>query len=129
MNPILRTGVVIVTLALLLYSVAVLTEQRKLAVSRVVLMTLTAGLCCDLTATILMIVGSRNIALTFHGCLGYSALLAMLTDTLLIWRQWHRNGGPGKVAHALHIYTRIAYGWWVLAYIAGGLLVAMGLGK
>ena len=33
-----------------------------------------------------MIIGSRNIALTFHGILGYSALGAMLIETVLVWK-------------------------------------------
>ncbi|HMD67279.1 MAG TPA: hypothetical protein VKF42_00275 [Chitinivibrionales bacterium] len=128
MNPTLAIGVVIVTCALIFYSVAVITEQRKSVVSRVVLIFLTAGIACDITATLYMIIGSRNIPITVHGVIGYSALLAMLVDTLLIWGHWRRNRGRRPVPRGIHWYTRIAYGWWVVAYIAGGIIAAVGIG-
>jgi hypothetical protein len=69
-----------------------------------------------------MIIGSGNIPITIHGFLGYTALLAMLIDTVLIWRFWTKNGSIVNVTRGLHIYTRIAYSWWVIAYIAGAII-------
>jgi hypothetical protein len=56
----------------------------------------------------------------------------MLIDTILIWRLWAR----AKVAtdtgvtfttvidipKGLHLYTRVAYSWWVIAFIAGAII-------
>ena len=64
MNPILIKAVIVVTFALVFYSVGVITEQRKVAVSKWVLLFLTAGVLLDITSTTLMIVGSTNIPLT-----------------------------------------------------------------
>lgn len=76
----------------------------------------------DITATVFMIIGSGKL-LSLHGLLGYSALAAMVTDTVLAWR--HRaTSGDGPTPRWLHLYTRLAYGWWVVAFISGGLLVA-----
>jgi uncharacterized repeat protein (TIGR03987 family) len=127
MNPILGKAVIIVTFALLFYSVGVIQEQRKSAISKQILSFLTAGIICDIASTTLMIIGSRNIPITLHGLLGYSALAAMLVDTILIWRHWISERGRIKVPHKLHLYTRIAYGWWVFAYIAGAI-IAMVIG-
>ena len=69
-----------------------------------------------------MIIGSGNIPITVHGFLGYTALSVMLIDTVLIWRFWTKNRGVSKVPRGLHIYTRIAYSWWVIAYIAGAII-------
>jgi uncharacterized repeat protein (TIGR03987 family) len=121
LNPTLIRAVVIVTFALLFYSVAVLTEQRKSVISKQVLLFLTAGLSFDIASTALMIAGSRNIPLTVHGILGYTALSVMLIDTILIWRYWAKNRSS-RVPRRLHIYTRIAYGWWVIAYVAGAII-------
>jgi len=121
------TGVVIVSFALLFYSIAVIAEQRKPIVSKLVLTFLTAGLACDITSTMYMIVGSRNIPITVHGVIGYSALLAMLIETMMIWGHWRKNRNAVKVPRGLHLYTRIAYGWWVVAYIAGGIIASVGL--
>ena len=120
------TGVVIVSFALVFYSIAIITEQIKSAASKMVLAFLTAGLCCDITSTLYMIVGSHNIPLTVHGVIGYSALLAMLIETLMIWGHWRKNRSA-KVPRGLHLYTRIAYGWWVIAYVAGGIIASVGL--
>ncbi len=123
MNPILITGTIIVTFALIFYSISVFSEQRSKAFTTFVLTTRTVGVILDCTATAFMIAGSRNIPFTFHGLLGYSALTGMLVDTILVWRyakrQKHQPISPG-----LKLYTRLAYLWWVLAYIAGGLIAA-----
>jgi hypothetical protein len=121
LNSTLIKAVIVVTFALISYSIAILTEQRKGYISKVVLGFLTAGVLLDITSTILMIIGSRKIPITIHGFIGYSALLVMLIDTILIWRFWRKNRGT-QVPHVLNIYTRLAYCWWVIAYIAGAII-------
>jgi len=114
-------AVIVVTFALVFYSAGVIKEQRKSAISRQILLFLTIGVLLDITSTILMIISSTNIALTVHGILGYTALSVMLVDTILIWRHWLRNGSS-QTPRRLHLYTRIAYSWWVIAYIAGAII-------
>ncbi|MFC1958133.1 hypothetical protein ACFLVQ_01010 [Chloroflexota bacterium] len=121
MDPVIIRAVVVVTFALILYSVAVITEQKKSAVTKMIILLLTGGVLLDISSTVLMIVGSTNIPLTVHGVIGYSALLAMLIDAILIWRHWVRSAGA-KMPTGLHLYTRIAYGWWVIAYIIGATM-------
>ena len=112
--------------ALLCYSVGVLTEQLKHSITSLVVAFLSAGIVLDVTATICMIIGSRNTPLTLHGIIGYSALTAMLVDTLLVWKFWKGNGRKaGSPPRRLHLYTRLAYCWWVIAFLAGGMLAAM----
>jgi hypothetical protein len=124
MNPILMRAVVVVTFALVFYSIGVITEQRKSSVTNRVLIFLTTGVCLDISSTVLMIIGSRNMTLTPHGVLGYTALAAMLIDTILIWRHWSKDR-QGMVSKRLGIYTRIAYSWWVIAYIAGAIIASV----
>jgi hypothetical protein len=121
-NPTLTKAVIVVTFALLFYLVAVVTEQRKSLISKRVLFFLTGGICLDITSTILMILGAQKTPLTVHGVIGYTALLAMLIDAALIWRCWLSNGNGSHVPRSLNIYTRIAFGWWVVAYIAGAII-------
>ena len=121
MNPVIIRAVIIVTFALLCYSIAVVTEQRKCTVSKRILGFLTAGVSLDIASTVVMIIGSTNIPLTVHGVIGYTALLIMLIDAILIWRHWGRKGS-GKIPRGLHLYTRIAYSWWVIAYIVGAIM-------
>jgi hypothetical protein len=123
MNTALRFGTRIVILALLSYSVAIITEQRGQIVSKIVLIFLSLGIILDVTATIFMIVGSQNTPFTLHGILGYSSLTGMLIDTILIWRHRIVHGPKNKVSKKLHLYSRFAYIWWILAFITGGALV------
>jgi len=125
MSPILIAGVTIVNLALLSYSAAIITEQRKKLVNGFVLTFLTAGIVFDITATICMIIGSANSFATLHGLLGYSALAVMLTDGILLWKTWLALKMPTPVPARLHLYSRVAYIWWVVAYITGALIVAL----
>jgi hypothetical protein len=123
MKPVLVAGTTIVNLALISYSIGIITEQRKHLVNRRVLGFVTAGLAFDITATVLMIIGSENPAFTLHGILGYSSLTGMLIDAILLWRLRMKSGLNAKVPGGLHWYTRIAYGWWLAAYITGALIV------
>ncbi|MDZ7742548.1 MAG: hypothetical protein U5Q03_12550 [Bacteroidota bacterium] len=125
MNSLLLTGSIVVTFALIAYSIGILTEQRKKKITKTVLAFVSIGIILDIAATIFMITGSPNSPFTFHGILGYSALAVMLIDVLLIWKLKSVSGLNAEVPRALHLYSRYAYSWWVLAYITGGLLVAL----
>ena len=100
-------------------------ENRKKLVTGHVLLFYTIGVYLDITSTILMIIGSSKGMLTVHGMIGYSSLLGMLTDTILLWRYNRRKGSETEVNRPLQIYSRIAFTWWIIAYITGGLLVAI----
>lgn len=125
MNPISMTGAFIVTLALLSYGIGSISLQRFKMVSPGVLWFLTLGVVLDITATIFMIIGSQNTPFTLHGFLGYSALLGMLIDVIFIWRVYSKDKLNATIGKKLQIYSRIAYGWWVIAYITGSLLVIL----
>jgi uncharacterized repeat protein (TIGR03987 family) len=117
-------AVIVVTGALIFYSIGVITEQRKKAVTHRVLVFLTGGVVLDISATTLMILGSTNYPFTVHGFLGYIALLLMLIDAVLIWRHRFQNG-QSAISKKLNLYTRFAYGWWVIAYIVGAIMNAI----
>ena len=125
MNTSILIGAITVTAALISYSIAIITEQRIKSVSRFVLIFLSSGIVLDITATSFMIYGSNNSAFTLHGFIGYSALLAMLIDTYLIWTFYLKNGSKAVTNRKVHIYSLLAYSWWVIAFITGGLLVAL----
>ena len=54
MNDVILRAVMVVTGALTLYSVGVITEQRRKEVSSLVLVFLTGGVLLDITSTVLM---------------------------------------------------------------------------
>ena len=117
-------GSFVVIIALVLYSIGFTKEQRKKLITSRVLLFYTLGVFFDISATALMILGSSK-GFSFHGLIGYSSLLVMSIDTFLLWRQNLKKGPYMKVSKGLHIYSRIAYIWWVAAFITGGLLVAL----
>lgn len=122
MNPVLITGTIIVNLALVFYTVGIVIEQRSRRVSSKVVTFLTAGVIFDLVATGCMIAGSSSGPFTAHGLLGFSSLAAMLLETGFAWRHRLRLG-DAEVQPWLHRYSRLAYGWWVVAYVTGAILV------
>ena len=122
MSAILITGTIIVNLALAFYTIGIVIEQRTRRVSRTVVTFLTAGVVFDLVATGCMIAGSSRGPFTAHGLLGFSSLAAMLIETGLAWRHRLRQG-DAEVPTWLHRYSRVAYGWWIVAYITGAILV------
>src|ERR1035437_462818 len=105
-------GSLVVTVALVLYSIGFIKEQRSKRVTSGVKMFFAIGVIFDISATILMIMGSTKGLLTFHGFIGYSSLLGMSTDTFLLWRYNMKHGAELKVSNSLHLYSRIAYTWW-----------------
>ena len=125
MNIYLQIGTSVVVFALLSYSIGVITEQRTSIISRKVITFLTLGVCLDITATIFMIIGSDKGGFTLHGFIGYSSLLGMLIDALLMWVRVYKYGLNNTVNKSLHLYSRYAFLWWVLAFITGGLLVLL----
>ena len=125
MNPLLQTGTIIVFFALASYSIAILTEQRKKILRRRILVFLTLGVALDITATIFMVLGSSKGIFTLHGIIGYSSLAGMFIDAVMIWRLKIRSGSYCPVPDKIHIYSRYAYIWWVIAFITGGILVAL----
>jgi hypothetical protein len=125
MNELVRTGTIIVVFALVFYSIGIFKEQRSKKAGKVVLIFLTLGLLSDITATIFMINGSSSGPVTLHGFIGYSSLLGMLIDNILLWQLRVKNGCGALVPKRIHLYSRYAYIWWVLAFITGGVLVAI----
>jgi len=121
-SPILMAGTLIVNLALVFYTIGIVLEQRSHRITKRVLIFLTAGVTFDIIATACMITGSSKGPFTAHGFLGYSSLAAMLLETFFAWR-YRLKAGEALVPDWLHRYSRLAYSWWVIAYITGALLV------
>ncbi|MDD4969426.1 MAG: hypothetical protein PHT07_08355 [Paludibacter sp.] len=118
-------GSFVVIIALTFYSIGFAKEQKKKLVTSRVLLFYTLGVLFDISATTLMILGSTKGLLTFHGFIGYSSLLGMCIDTFLLWNHNKKKGPEVNVSKGLNIYSRVAFIWWVAAFITGGLLVAL----
>lgn len=122
MDPVRMAAILTVTVALVLYTIGTVKQQRSRRSTNAVRGWLTTGVVFDITATALMIVASKSVTLTLHGALGYSALALMITDTSLMWRH-ARTHGQAEVSNRLHLFSRIAYGYWIVAFFTGAALV------
>ncbi|MEN8118102.1 MAG: hypothetical protein ABFS16_14050 [Bacteroidota bacterium] len=123
MNPLSVVGAFIITLSLLAYGIGSISLMRFKIIGSMVLIFLSLGVLFDITAVTLMIMGSKGNHFTPHGVLGYSALLVMLIDVVLIWRTYFKKGLDTFVSKSLEKYSRIAFLGWVAAYITGSLMV------
>ena len=123
MKPILIAGTIIVNFALLSYTLFIIQEHKKKKATNLLLTFLTVGVLLDIVATVCMISGSENSPFSPHGILGYSSLTAMLVDMVLVWRFKLQYGSEKGFTPFLNKYSKIAYTWWVLAYITGATMV------
>lgn len=122
MKPILLAASIIVTLALISYSIGVITEQLKKTITWKTLIFLSIGLSLDIAGTICMVIGSSNSMFTIHGFIGYSGLIAMLIDTSLMWKVKMQRGINSPVPPTIHRYSLFVYCWWVFVYVSGFLM-------
>jgi len=119
MNKYLESGIIIVNLALISYTIFFLKKKKGLITSKTILY-LILGVCFDLTATVLMIIGSHKTLLTLHGIIGYTALIGMIIEAGLVVKYYQTKR---VLVGKLLIYTRIIYFWWIIVYILGLVLV------
>jgi hypothetical protein len=127
MTPLRMAAVTTVSTALVLYTIAAVKEWRARRATLGVCGFFTVGVTFDVTSTLLMILATQHGGVSLHGVLGYSALAAMATDTVLMWRQRSR-AGEEPLGNGLHLYSRLAYVYWVVAYFTGAALVMMSRG-
>ncbi len=125
MNKILTTGISVVNLALLSYTLFFIKLVRYKKTGKLLLGFLMLGLIFDIFSTICMIVGSPNGPLTLHGIIGYIALLGMLTDAIFIGRFTSRNGTGANITQVLFHTSLLFYIYWIATYITGMILVML----
>jgi hypothetical protein len=123
-NEYLYCGVSLASLALVFYSLFFWRARKVRGYSRSDFALQAIGLGFDIAGTVFMIIGSRNMLLTVHGAIGYSALLAMLAETIVVWRNC--RSGSERTGGA-KLYASLSYLWWIIAYLAGGYIAMRGI--
>ena len=119
MKPIILVGVIAVQLAMIFYTIFIINENKKKSATKIILLTLTLAVFFDIIATSCMMIGTTNTYFTFHGILGYTALLAMITDAVLIWRHKIKLGAEQAFSKGLNLFSKIAYVGWIIAFMTG----------
>ncbi|MGA2296665.1 MAG: hypothetical protein ABSG15_03855 [FCB group bacterium] len=125
MNPYIMAGTIVVNLALVAYSIGIIAEQRKHLVTGFVLTFMSIGIIFDISATIMMTLGSSKSPFTPHGILGYTAFAGMLITTILFWRLMLGKGRKPDVPKGTNLFARFAYIWWLVAYVTGVLMAVL----
>ncbi len=125
MNSLTVAGAIIISLSLLLYGIGFITIHQYKSVSLGVLTFLTLGILLNITAHVLMIIGSKGSLITAHSMLGFSSFLVMLIYVVFTWQKFFIKKA-GAVLHKKFLtLSKLAYGLWVIAYIAGSLLAIL----
>ncbi len=112
-------GIVFVHIALILYTLFIIFENRKRKTTKSVLVFLTLAVTFDIIATTCMMIGTTRTYFTIHGIMGYLGLLLMVTDAVLLWKFKLKYGVDNLISKSLNSFSRIAYVWWVIAFITG----------
>jgi uncharacterized membrane protein YidH (DUF202 family) len=123
MNPLAIVGAFVITLSFLSYGIGSISLVRFNIVGRIVVAFLSMGVILDIIAITLMILGSKGSPFTLHGFLGATAFIVMLVDAIWSWKMYIANGRDSKARKNHIIYTKAAYGFWVVAYLTGSLIV------
>jgi len=121
MNMYLKTGSGVVILALLSYTVFIVSLRRRRKLRRVCVIALVLGIMLDCCATGLMIAGSGRGYFTVHGFMGYSALGMMIIDGMMIGRIYRIASGDNGVSRFVSRFSLIAYMWWVVVFLTGAI--------
>ena len=115
-------GIIFVHIALILYTLFIIFESRKHKTTKLVLVLISLAVMFDVIATACMMIGTTRTYFTFHGIMGYIGLLLMLVDAILLWKYKLRYGIENLISKSLNSFTKVAYSWWIIAYITGVLV-------
>ncbi len=119
MRTITAVGVGFVHLALIFYILFIINENKQRKATKSVLTLITLAVIFDVIATSFMMLGTTRTYFTFHGIVGYLGLLLMLIDAVLLWKHKIKEGAEKLLSSSLHLYTKIAFTWWMVAFITG----------
>jgi hypothetical protein len=115
-------GIVFVHIALILYTLFIIFENRKQKTTKSVLALITFAVIFDILATTCMMIGTTRTYFTFHGIMGYIGLLLMVADAYLLWKYKLKYGVEILISKSLNSFSKIAYIWWIIAFITGVLV-------
>jgi hypothetical protein len=72
-----------------------------------------------------MIIGAKGTPFSLHGILGYSAIFVMAVEVYLVWNLYVKKGIDSMAGKKTMWYSKYAYGWWVIAYISGSMIILL----
>jgi len=119
MSPLILIGAVLMTSALVLYSIGIITLLVRGRVRRSNVIMLACASCCDISGTILMIVTAGSFLPNgWHGVFGYCALGLMLVNLVLVFFYLSRDKMPTK----MKVFDICVYIIWLCSYFMGATI-------
>lgn len=130
MSTKLIVAIIIITLALVFYTVGVFSERKAKKLKKIHVVIFYLGLICDTTGTFLMsqISKSGNInisstAQTIHGVTGTIAILLMLFHA--VWATWVIYKNDEEKQLVFHKFSIVVWFLWLIPYIIGAMIGMM----
>ncbi|WP_340112748.1 hypothetical protein [Maribellus mangrovi] len=123
MNPISVIGAFIMTLAFLAYGIGSVTLERFRIVGNIVLIFMSLGILFETAAIVLMILGKEHGGDVLHVWTGSVSFFLFIVNATWVWLHYLRNGIDAAVGKSLVNYTKTAFFIWVVAYLAGIVLL------
>lgn len=120
MPPLLTSAIFFITLALILYTIAVWTEKIKGKLTPTLLVLFWLGLLCDTIGTTLMsniATAEGSTGISFHMVTGMLAILLMLFHAL--WATYVLAKKDEKKIKSFHKFSLIVWIIWLIPYISG----------
>jgi len=119
MNPISVIGAFVMTFSFLAYGIGSVTIERFRIVGSVVLIFMSLGILFETVAFSMVFLGANELISGLRGVVGTFAFLIMLVNAAWVWIVYFKKGIDAPVNTALLHYTKTAYFVWVMAYLAG----------
>ena len=122
MPSVIVAGVILIHVALVLYSIFFYKERKYKRATNGLLIFITLAVSFDISATTCMMIGTAKEYFTLHGTLGYTALAIMIIDAILIWKHKIKHGSEVQFSANLNRYTLYGYILWLIAFATGEYL-------
>ncbi|MFQ6604055.1 MAG: hypothetical protein ACE5D8_00730 [Fidelibacterota bacterium] len=123
MTPLILTGTISVTTALILFTIFSIKILKTKTLTRGRITGLVIAVALDLTALVCMSIAATHPPFTLHGLIGYSAFLSMAIS--VGWSVKAFRAGEKTLVPTHAQYHKYVYMYWVVAYFTGAFM-AMG---
>jgi len=125
MSYVIISGVILIHIALVLYTIFIFKEHKYKRATKGLLVAITSAVLFDISATVCMMVGVAEEYFTLHGVLGYTALAVMVTEAIFIWKHYLNFGSETPFSKMLNKSSKFGYGLWLVAFFTGEILAVM----
>lgn len=120
MPPIIAIATILITLALVFYTIGVWGERFAGRLKGWHLIFFWLGLICDTTATTIMMDYAGALRANVHGVTGVTAILLMIVHAVWATIVWVRKDERAKVN--FHKFSIIVWAIWLIPYFTGIVL-------